>query len=172
MKAHRKYLRLINLRLDGRLSEEAGKLLDEHLHDCEACMDEYETLAAIRRNLLTVADVPLDPVTTERRTAGIMAAIRQHASGKRAPRRVGVLRPAIVLASLVVIFVLSLPFLQRTEPPGPILFTDPKDVALDSILVSTLNEHELVGVFEAFSDPAVVKFEMDANNGFKMRQLR
>ncbi len=172
MKAHRKYLELINLKLDGRLSPGEEETLNAHLAECNACREEYEAMAGIRRNLLSVADIPLDRAAAERRKGRIMAALRKRGAPRRAPlAKPGLLRPAVVLATLLLIFVMSFSVLHKGESPGPQLFSDPQDVILDRLLVNTLNEHELTSIVELFNDPALVASEIGANGNYMVDQL-
>jgi anti-sigma factor RsiW len=173
MKAHRKYIKLINLKLDGLLPPEDENHLKQHLNECRACRDEYEILAGIRRNLLSVADIPVDTATAERRKTLIMDAVQErHAKSHVQVKKPAVLRPAIVLASIIAICAVSLSILHKPGHVGPELFSNPQDAVLDRMLVSTLNEHELVGIIEVFNDPALVATEISINGSHMMEQLK
>jgi len=172
MKAHGKYLRLINLKLDGKLAKDKLDILDAHLHECKACHEEYEHLRTIRGNLLASPEMPADPVTTERRTAAIMAAVKKRASSKRSLYWQFALRPALVLGSLLIILMISFAVVHENEPTGPTLFSNPQDILIDSILVDTLNDHEVAGLFDAYYEPVEVVAETKVNSGFVEERIK
>ena len=163
---------MINLKLDGNLPKGKLDILDAHLRECKACRGEYEHLTAIRGNLLVSPDILIEPVAAERRTAAIMAAVKKRASAKRSPYWQLALRPALVLGSLLIILMISFAVVHQNAPTGPQLFSDPQDVLIDSILVDTLNDHEVAGLFEAYNEPVEVVAEMKANGRFVAERIK
>lgn len=171
MKQHKKYMKLINLKIDGRLSvDEDGRLM-KHLDECEACRSEYEVLNQIRNKLLTAADVPLDPVQAEKSTAKIMAAVRDKAATKVKPRR-SALKPILGFVSLLLIFIVSMAILHKSTPPGKGLYSNPDDREFDTMLVELLNEHEHLMALEAFSDPLIIAGEKGVNNSLLREAIK
>lgn len=163
MKAHRKFLKAINLKIDGRLSTEEDKRLMEHLENCDACRAEYEALFEIRRRLLTVDDIPIDPEKADITTSKIMAAVREKASIKVKPKP-SALKPALGMASVIIILLASMAVINRPPPSGKGLFTNPDDIEFDAVLVGLLDEHEHLMVLEVFSDPLIIANEKSVNS--------
>lgn len=163
MKAHGKYIKAINLKIDGRLSAGEDKRLMEHLEDCDACRAEYDALFEIRRRLLTVADIPVDPEKAEITTSKIMAAVREKASTRTIPKR-SALKPVLGMASVIIILLASLAVINRPDPSGNGLFTNPEDKEFDTVLLGLLDEHEHLMVLEMFSDPLIIGNEKNVNS--------
>jgi predicted anti-sigma-YlaC factor YlaD len=164
MKPHGKFLKLINLKIDGRLSPDEETRLMDHIEECDACRAEYEVLSHIRSKLLTAVDVPLNADRVEAATSKIMAAIRKKAPVTLKPRR-SALKPALGFASLLIIFIISMAVLHKPAPSGKALFTNTDDLEFDVMLVGLLNEHEHLMAFEAFSDPIIIANEKEINKG-------
>jgi len=163
MKAHGKYIKAINLKIDGRLSTGEDKRLMVHLENCDACRAEYEALFEIRRRMLTVADIPIDPEKADFRTSKIMAAVREKASTKVKPKRPA-LKPALGMASVIIILLASMAVINRPAPSGKGLFTNPDDIEFDAVLVGLLDEHEHLMVLEMFTDPLIIANEKNVNS--------
>lgn len=163
MKVHRKYINAINLKIDGRLSAEEDKRLMKHLENCAACRAEYEALFEIRRRLLTFADIPIDPEKADITTSKIMAGVREKASTKVKPKR-SALKPALGMASVIIILLASMAVINRPHPSGKGLFTNPDDIEFDTVLVGLLDEHEHLMVLEVFTDPLIIANEKNVNS--------
>ncbi len=162
MKTHGKFLKLINVKLDDRLTGEQSRMLEEHLASCAACRAEFEALSEIRGILLSASDAPLDPEAAGRQASRIMDLVRAKPSSTG---RAGIplpLKPALGLASVIVILILSFALLQHPGGKGAIPRLEPGDPFNDN-LVWVLNQHELMSGIEAFNEPWVVLGEIDVN---------
>jgi len=164
MKAHRKYIRLINLKLDGRLPGAKLDTFERHLERCDSCREEYAHLRDMRAKLLASLEIVPDHITAARRKDAIMAAVKKRAASQRSPYWQLALRPALVLCSLLIVLMISFAVVHKSEPTGPRLFTNPQDVVIDSVLLDTLNDHEIAGLFEVYNEPAEIAAAMKAND--------
>ena len=149
--------------LDGRLPDNEKNRLEAHLSTCDACRAESETLSSIRRSLLATTEVPLNAQPAERRIADIMTAVREKSAAAKPGRTRTALKPALGIATLVIVSLASFAVLQRQEPPPRGIFSDPGDFDFDNKLVELVNEHELLCAFESFNQTLVIFKERETN---------
>lgn len=124
MDDHVYFEELLSLKLDGELTDEQERELEEHLESCPDCRETYELLTGVRQAL----DFEVEP--PESLASGVMDAVRADISAKKALRHRRISIAAGIFAAAAVLAVAIIPGTVRQKDMDmdsqPVLFSAPE----------------------------------------------
>ncbi len=128
MNSHEYYEELLSLRLDGLLTDEQERELEEHLESCPGCRETLELLSGVRETL----DIDAEP--PEGLADAVMDAVRGDIRAKRAVKRRRISIGAGLFAAAAVLAVAVIPGALRQKntkmDSRPVLYSAPEAPAV------------------------------------------